>query len=72
MMIFPLIFELLTRLSNTATHQGFIPTNNDATTVTHAEIRHNIEINDNLHLSFVSFARTDVQPTKNLNFLRRT
>ena len=65
---FPLIFELLTSLPNAVTHRGFLPTNNDATAATYVEIRHDIEINDNLRLSFVSFARTNTQPTKNLKF----
>jgi hypothetical protein len=65
---FPLIFETLTRSSNTATHRGFLPTNNDATAVTHAERRHSIETNDNRHHFFASSARTNTQPTKNLNF----
>ena len=63
-----LIFELSTGLSDTTIHRGFLTIKNAATAVTHSEIRHNIEINDNLHHSFVSFARTNTQPTKNLKF----
>ena len=59
-------FELSTGLANTAVYWELLPANNDATVITHVEIKHNIEINDNLHLSSVSFAYNNTQTTKNL------
>ena len=70
MVNFPL-FELSTRLSKRVIHQGFLPINNYAKAITHAKIRHKIEINYDPCLSFISFARTNTKHTKNLKKINK-